>query len=125
MGNLDMQEILALNRKHSKLSLQQIFKFITLATKMKNDIILVQPTSVPASDPPDVLLPSITQFLQNSCGISETCITSCWEALKAAVWYESNSFKDTSESDFAEHGHSMGLCACQGISMTYTALILS
>jgi hypothetical protein len=111
MGNLDMQEILALNQKHSELSLQQILKFITLSMKMKNDIILVQPTSVPASDPPDFLPPSITLFLQNSCGISETCVTSCWEALKSTVWYESNSFKDTSESDFAEYGHLMGLCA--------------
>ncbi|KAF8233113.1 hypothetical protein L208DRAFT_1268572 [Tricholoma matsutake] len=89
-----MQEILALSQKHSELSLHQILKFIMLAMKMKNDIILVQPTSVPASDPPNVLPPSIMQFLQNSCGISETCVTSCWEALKSAVWYESNSFKD-------------------------------
>src|ERR1700734_3836075 len=110
MGNLDMQEIFTLNQKHSELSLQQIIKFITLAMKMKNDIILVQPTSVPASDPPDVLPPSITLFLQNSCGISETCVTNCWEALKSAIWYESDSFKDTSEGDFAEHGHPMGLC---------------
>ncbi|KAF8229681.1 hypothetical protein L208DRAFT_1285549 [Tricholoma matsutake] len=105
-----MQEILVLSQKHSELLLQQIFKFIMLATKMKNDIILVQLTSIPASDPPDILLPLIMQFLQNSCGISKTCVTSCWEALKSAVWYESNSFKDTSESDFAEHSHSMGLC---------------
>jgi hypothetical protein len=110
-GNLlDMQEILALNQKHSELSLQQLIKFILLASKMKNDIILVQPTSIPASHPPDVLPPSITLFLQNSCGISETCVTSCWEALKSSVWYESHSFTDTSESDFAKHGHPMGLC---------------
>jgi hypothetical protein len=84
-----------------------------LATKMKNDIILVQPTSVPASDPPDVLPPSITLFLQNSCGITENCVISCWEVLKSAVWYDSDSFKDSSESDFAEHGHPMGLCEWQ------------
>jgi hypothetical protein len=113
VGHLDMQEIFALNQKHSELSLQQIFKFIMLATKMKNDIILVQPTSVPASDPPDVLPPSITLFLQNSCGITENCVISCWEVLKSAVWYDSDSFKDSSESDFAEHGHPMGLCEWQ------------
>jgi hypothetical protein len=35
---------------------------------LKNDIVLIQPTSSSASDPPDVLLPLITQFLQNHCG---------------------------------------------------------
>jgi hypothetical protein len=35
----------------------------------KNDIVLIQPTCSSASDPPDFLLPSITQFLQNSCGM--------------------------------------------------------
>jgi len=59
MGNLDMQEILVLIQKHPELSLQHILHFITLALEMKNDIILVQPTCIPASDPPDVLLPSI------------------------------------------------------------------
>ncbi|KAF8230776.1 hypothetical protein L208DRAFT_1280372, partial [Tricholoma matsutake] len=98
-----MQEILALNQKHPELLLQQILWFITLASKIKNDIILVQPTHVPSSDPPNILPPSITLFLGNSCGISETCVTSCWEALRSTVWYESDSFKDSSESDFAEH----------------------
>ena len=123
MGNLDMQKIFALNEKHPDMSLEQLIKFIMLASKIKNDIILVQPTSIPESHPPNILPPSITLFLQNSCTISEACVTSCWEALKSTVWYDSNKFKDTSESDFAEHGHPMGLCAWQGILMTYTALI--
>ncbi|KAF8799392.1 hypothetical protein BYT27DRAFT_7227884 [Phlegmacium glaucopus] len=93
-----MQEIIALNQKHPELSLQQILKFITLASKMKNDIILVQPNCIPGSDPPDVFPPSMTLFLKNSCGISESCVTSCWEALKSTIWYESDSFKDASES---------------------------
>ncbi|KAF8229572.1 hypothetical protein L208DRAFT_1286352 [Tricholoma matsutake] len=93
-----MQEILALNQKHPELSLQQILWFITLALKMKNDIILAQPTHIPSSDPPDILPPSITLFLGNSCGISEICVTSCWEALRSTVWYESDSFKDSSEN---------------------------
>ena len=123
MDNLDMQKILVLNEEHPDMSLEQLIKFIMLASKLKNDIILVQPTSIPESHPPDILPPSITLFLQNSCTISEACVTSCWEALKSTVWYDSNKFKDTSESDFAEHSHPMGLCAWQGILMTYTALI--
>jgi hypothetical protein len=58
MGSLDMQEILALNQKYPELSLQQILQFITL--------VLVQPTHIPASDPPDVLSPLITLFLRNT-----------------------------------------------------------
>jgi hypothetical protein len=111
MGNLNMQEILPLTQKHPELSLQQILKFITLASKMKNDIILVQPTSVPTSNPLIVLPPAITLFLKNSCGISEACVASCWKALRSTVWCDSDTFKDNSESDFAEHSHSIGLCA--------------
>lgn len=107
MGNLNMREILSLTQKHPELLLQQILKFITLASKMKNDIILVQLTSVPASNPPIVLPPAITLFLKNSCGISEA---SCWKALRSTVWYDSDTFKNNSASDFAEHGHSISLC---------------
>jgi hypothetical protein len=30
--------------------------------------------------------------------------------LRSAVWYDSDTFKDNSKSDFAEHGHSISLC---------------
>ncbi|KAF8230839.1 hypothetical protein L208DRAFT_1135188, partial [Tricholoma matsutake] len=60
----------------------------------KNDILLMHPTSVPASDPPKVLPPSITLFLQNSCGISKDCVDSCWKALKSTIWHESDNLKD-------------------------------
>lgn len=72
----------------------------------------MHPTSVPASDPPKVLPPSITLFLQNSCGISKDCVDSCWKALKSTIWHESDNLKDN-----------MGLCALYGFWKIYIPLI--
>ncbi|KAF8220162.1 hypothetical protein L208DRAFT_1163067, partial [Tricholoma matsutake] len=60
--------------------------FISLASRLKDDILLAQPLSIVVSDHPDVLPPTIIAFLQASCSISEDCINSCWEALKLTVW---------------------------------------
>ena len=108
--------------QYSELSLEQLIKFIMLASKLKHNIILVQPTSIPASHPPNILPPLITPFLQNSCGISETCVTSWWDTLKSIIWYESHWFTDTSESDFAEHGSLCVVGNLDDIQSTYFIL---
>ncbi|KAF8237755.1 hypothetical protein L208DRAFT_1245541, partial [Tricholoma matsutake] len=85
--------------------------FILLASRLKDDILLVQPLSIVVSDHPDVLPPTIVAFLQASCSIFEDCINSCWEALKLTVWLHVNSEEDNAIlDDFANHGHSHGLC---------------
>jgi hypothetical protein len=53
------------------LMLSQISHFIGLARKLKNDIILMQPPTMPELQPPDILPPSIKIFFQSSCGLSE------------------------------------------------------
>ncbi|KAG1727916.1 hypothetical protein EDD22DRAFT_789206 [Suillus occidentalis] len=47
----------------SNTSLTSLFLFITLATLLKNDIILVEPSLSPMTDPLHVLSPAITAFL--------------------------------------------------------------
>ncbi|KAF8232623.1 hypothetical protein L208DRAFT_1001064, partial [Tricholoma matsutake] len=60
--------------------------FIALASKLKDDILLAQLSFVLVLDPPKFLPPTITTFLQNSCGISLACVESCWETLKSTIW---------------------------------------
>jgi hypothetical protein len=93
------------------LSLGKFQQFVVLAAKLKDDILLSQPTSVLVFDPPMILPPTVTTFLQNSCEISEPCVKACWEVLKSTIWHDAKNLEDSITADFAAHGHSLGLCA--------------
>ncbi|KAF8231666.1 hypothetical protein L208DRAFT_1162769, partial [Tricholoma matsutake] len=69
------------------LSFGQVQQFIALASKLKDDILLSQPSFVLMFDPPKFLPSTITTFLQKSCGISLACVEVCWEALKSTIWH--------------------------------------
>ncbi|KAG1782058.1 hypothetical protein EV702DRAFT_1239534 [Suillus placidus] len=61
-------------------------KFINLATLLKNDIILVEPSLSPTSDPLFVLSPAITTFLSAGCSISPAEVSGAWSLLKDVIW---------------------------------------
>ena len=114
MSTLNLQDVVALSYNYPDLSFGQVQQFISLASKLKNDILLAQPLSVPAFNPPDILPPTITTFLQKSCGISVSCVDKCWEALKSTIWNDDHLQVEDSilvTQDFATHGHPLGLCA--------------
>ncbi|KAF8232726.1 hypothetical protein L208DRAFT_1561138, partial [Tricholoma matsutake] len=98
------------------LSFAQVQCFIILASRLKNDILLAQPSSAWASDPPEILLPTIATFLQNSCEVSSTCIGHCWEALRSTIWHNVDSVEDMTEQDFTTHGHPFGLCVLKALN---------
>jgi hypothetical protein len=110
MSSLNLQDVAALSHKYPDLSFGQVKQFISLASKLKDDILLAQPSSVPKFHPPDILPPTITTFLQKSCGMSVSCADSCWEALKSTIWHDANHLEDSITQDFATHGHPLGLC---------------
>ncbi|KAG2099283.1 uncharacterized protein F5147DRAFT_582715 [Suillus discolor] len=70
----------------SNTSLTSLFQFITLATRLKNDIILVEPSLSPTSDPPFVLSPAVTVFLSAGCSISPAEVNDAWSLLKDVIW---------------------------------------
>ncbi|KAG1863772.1 hypothetical protein F4604DRAFT_1586935 [Suillus subluteus] len=70
----------------SNTSLTSLFQFITLATLLKNNIILVEPSLSPTSDPPFVLSPAITAFLSAGCSISPAEASGAWALLKDVIW---------------------------------------
>jgi hypothetical protein len=110
MSSLRLQDAVLLTNQHPELSFGQVRQFICLASKLKDDILLAQPSSVQALDPPDVLPPTISTFLKNSCGISVACVEACWDTLKTTIWHDAQSLEDGFIHDFAAHGHSLGLC---------------
>lgn len=89
----DLHDLPALLQLHSQcptafsqLGLENTFRFISLASKLKNEILLAQPSTHPISKLPAFLPPSITTFLSRCCDISETMVDKCWEVLGPAVW---------------------------------------
>jgi hypothetical protein len=111
MSSLKLQDAVLLTNQHPELSFGQVQQFICLASILKDDILLTQPSSVLALDPPDVLPPTISTFLRNSCGISLACVEACWDTLKTTIWHDALARSlDNLIHDFAVHGHPLGLC---------------
>lgn len=68
------------------LSIGQVMSFITRASSVKLDIQLVQPAQSDHSVAPDVLPPSVAEFLSESVGIPLEHVQECWDLLKGVVW---------------------------------------
>jgi hypothetical protein len=119
MSSLRLQDTVFLTEQHPELSFDQVQWFISLASRLKDDILLTQPSSVLAFDPPDVLLPSVSTFLQNNCAISVDCVKACWEMLKSTIWIDAHSFEDSLIQDFVSYGHSLGLCMLLFLFLLY------
>jgi hypothetical protein len=110
MSSLRLQDAVLLTGQHPELSFGQVQQFICLASRLKDDILLAQPSSVLALNPPDVLPPTISAFLKNSCHISAACVEASWDTLKTTIWNDAQSLEDSLINDFAVHGHSLGIC---------------
>ena len=108
MSSLRLQDTALLTKQYPELTFGQVQQFIYLASRLKDNILLA--SSVLVLDPPDVLPPTISMFLQDSCGISTACVETCWNTLKLTIWHDANSLKDSLIHDFAAHGHALGLC---------------
>jgi len=119
MSSLRLQDTVSLAKQCPELSFGQVQRFISLASRLKDDILLTQPSFVPAFNPPDVLPPTVSTFLQNSCAISADCVEACWNTLKSTIWNDTDSPEAEKNlvQDFAAHGYSLGLC------MLYFAIV--
>jgi len=100
MGDVPLEDLLPLINDGidsvQQLTLSQILHFITVASRLKDDILLTQPASVPASQPPDILPPSISAFLGDCCDLLPDFVDRCWDILWPAIWNDSR-FRDRSE----------------------------
>jgi hypothetical protein len=94
---------------HTSISLASVFRFMSLAERIQNDIILVQLGNYDSSSPPDNLSDGLIQFLAATCNISEVEVPTYWSMLKSAVWA---GFMHQQANDvvlFSSHGYKYGI----------------
>jgi hypothetical protein len=86
-----MQGLLdAINKEDSFRGIFKLSCFIQYSSRLKNEILLAQQSSLESSHLPDVVpqfLPvSVVAFLALSCAISEKEAEDCWTAVKEIIW---------------------------------------
>ena len=94
------------------LTLDQVVRFIVYATRLRDDIVLVQPANHPPECVPDFLPHSVQGFLSDACSIHLDFIPSLWGALRDTVWggtFGKFLEKEPHMSVFSQHGHNHGL----------------
>jgi hypothetical protein len=95
----------------SSLTLQALFRFVTYAAHLKDDILLVQAAKHPPSVAPDLLPNSVRTFLSIICNLSPEMTDIWWSILNDAIWNgkEFAHLGKTDEALFISHGSLHGL----------------
>jgi len=94
------------------LTLDQVVHFVVYATRLRNDILLVQPADHLPERVPDFLPHSVEGFLSEACSIHLDFIPALWGALRETVWggtFGKFLEKEPHLSAFSQHGHNHGL----------------
>ena len=96
----------------------QLVRFIAFASRLRNEILLVQPGSfqlVGHSQP--ILPPSIQEFISQTCFIPLPSVNIIWNFLAQTAWTIDLDIIPARgpnfPSIFAEHGHSRGISKIQ------------
>jgi hypothetical protein len=115
----DLEQLLSLLRSNAdalnSLTLANIFRFVTHAAHLKDDILLPQSAQHSPFVAPALLPASVLQFLASACGFSTETTEHCWSILKETIWNsvdfspEETNFEACSRV-FLMHGHTFGIC---------------
>jgi len=78
---------------------------------LKDDILLPQPHTVSVTSAPDVLPPSITEFISTSFDISQDAVGVLWDTVKDIVWVLPTESEEVEEVEalFQHHGQDRGI----------------
>ena len=96
-------------------TLTSVFRFVTYAARLKDDIMLPQSAHHSPLIAPELLPASVLNFLASACGFSVATTERCWSVLKDLIWNskdlapEGTNF-EACERVFLDHGHTFGLC---------------
>lgn len=91
-------------------TLKHLFNFIHITNKLRNDILLAQPASHPADEPPIALPPSVTLFLSQALDLPCAAVTVLWEVLRTEAW--GGDLVLDHRMIFERYGHPIGLSEC-------------
>ncbi|KAG1725787.1 uncharacterized protein EDB91DRAFT_1254595 [Suillus paluster] len=81
-----ISKTLASHELLATLSFEDVLAFTSRASALKRDIMLPQLQTISGNVPPDILPPSICEFLQLSTGLTRDTVAACWHAFKEIVW---------------------------------------
>ena len=88
---------------------EQIMKFVTLSSHLKNDIILVQPADFRVnSGRQPVLPPAVQQFLSRACSIPLELINNVWGIFGQTAWTTDVDHLPDAQI-YKEHRNSLGI----------------
>ncbi|KIJ07348.1 hypothetical protein PAXINDRAFT_90571 [Paxillus involutus ATCC 200175] len=84
-----------------------LFSFISIASNLRDDMILTQPSTISSSIPPCILSPVFRIFLAAACSLSEDEVSSSWELFKDIIW-EGGLSNINSKEVWEEYGRRRG-----------------
>lgn len=101
----------------SSLNVAQILQFITHASCLKGDILLVQPSHVSPETVPTFLPEVIQDFLSEATAISIDLIPACWTLLGHLAWNTDyvEGLQQQLSTAFMRYGINRGLSECNGL----------
>jgi len=106
----DLLQLLKDASGHS-VTLAKIFRFVTYAVSLKDDILLPQPATHPPSVAPLILPQTVKQFLAAACDLPVDFMDACWAILRTTIWNDSGDFTQSDkQSIFLRHGYRLGIC---------------
>ena len=111
----DLCNLLAANiTSFPTLTLSQLHRYLALVPCIKNEILLIQPSSHSPDEAPHFLSSAIIGFLADACGIDEDTVVQCWTVLKDLLWMAGESesaaiTEDVISSIFYTHGQRYGI----------------
>jgi hypothetical protein len=86
--------------------------FVRLATRLKDEILLLQRPGHNPEEPPDRLPENVSEFLGNAVKIPDEYIEGCWNVFRQLVWHRDAS-RDSAGADtrlFRQYGLQNLLC---------------
>ncbi|KAG0700909.1 hypothetical protein DFH29DRAFT_806974 [Suillus ampliporus] len=106
-----ISKALASHELLATLSFEDVLAFTSRASALKRDIMLLQLQTISDNVPPDILPPSICEFLQLSTGLTRDTVAACWHAFKEIIWGmpSRNELAAQHKRAFCEHGQRLGL----------------
>lgn len=95
-------------RAIESLTLETLICFVTLASAIKNDIILTQEATYDPLLPPLHLPDSILTFLCSACSLSLDSVRTCWSELANSIWSDEFTLKGSHMKLFEDYGYQHG-----------------
>ena len=95
------------------ITFEQLIKFIAYSSRLKDDLLLVQPSSYSLLWGLPILSPAIQLFLSEACSIPLDAIPRVWVALANVAWttqLELSSTDGNFEAAYRTFGHTRGIC---------------